>query len=187
MKMIKVIGILSNYRNILGVGDDLLIRDIEDMRHFRDTTMNNIIVMGRKTIESLPRKLDGRFTICLTSNKEYVSDNADLICHSVNDVLNYVSLSATRTLYVCGGAEVYKAFSPFMNELIVTHFDLAFYEDYVSRKIEKRDDIVYIPEELTDMMRDFRIELVIKRLNTGIVYSYQNYPTRSSYERPTTY
>ncbi|MDR0817732.1 MAG: dihydrofolate reductase, partial [Clostridiales Family XIII bacterium] len=58
-----------------GIGKDggLLVRLPDDMKFFREQTMNSIVVMGRKTFESLPggKPLDGRINCILTSDKNY--------------------------------------------------------------------------------------------------------------------
>ena len=52
--------------NELGYNNDLIWKFNEDMEFFKSNTMNKKIVMGRKTLESLPKLLDGRTHLVIT-------------------------------------------------------------------------------------------------------------------------
>ncbi|AHX01132.1 hypothetical protein M316_0067 [Nitrincola phage 1M3-16] len=69
--------IFSHYEGIIGVNGDLLKHDPEDLKFFREKTMGKKVIMGRTTVESLPRKLDGRHVICLTRQEDYQNDKCD--------------------------------------------------------------------------------------------------------------
>ena len=59
-----------------------------DMKFFKETTMNDVVVMGRKTYESIPKRpLKNRINIVLTKQLDYKADGA-IVCHSKEDVLN---------------------------------------------------------------------------------------------------
>ena len=52
--------------------------------------MNDVVVMGRKTYESIPKRpLKNRINIVLTKQLDYKADGA-IVCHSKEDVLNYI-------------------------------------------------------------------------------------------------
>ena len=57
----------------IGLGGKLLVSIPEDQRLFREETIGKVVVMGRKTLESLPggQPLHGRTTIVLTRNPDY--------------------------------------------------------------------------------------------------------------------
>lgn len=93
-----------------------------DRRFFRVKTLNHIVVMGRKTWESLPKKpLDGRTNIVLTRDEGYKADGATVL-HSVEEVLEwYKFMSYPREhLWIIGGAGIYEAFMPHAAEILVT-------------------------------------------------------------------
>ena len=72
----------------IGKQGGLLVSIPEDMRLFREETLGKVVVMGRKTLESLPggQPLYGRTTIVLTRNPEYKVKGA-IVCHSLEEAL----------------------------------------------------------------------------------------------------
>ena len=94
----------------------------EDMALFRRLTTGSTVVMGRRTWESLPerfRPLPGRTNVVLTSDPAWSADGAHR-AGSVADVL-----AAHESLWVIGGGEVYAAFLPHADRLVVTDVDAA--------------------------------------------------------------
>ena len=87
----------------IGKGNDLLVDIPEDKRFFREETLGKVVVMGRKTLESLPTgSLDFRTNIVLTKDKNYRPKDI-CVCHSVDEVLEVVSDYDTNDVYIIGG------------------------------------------------------------------------------------
>ena len=124
----KYIGLFSRVGYAMGdaTNNDLLVKNKEDLQHFKNTTLNQIVIMGRKTVESLPKKLEDRIVVCLTTDKDYVTDKADVVVHSVELALRFCEgvrqNHGNKVAYVCGGAEILSLFSQHMSEMIVTSF-----------------------------------------------------------------
>ena len=92
----------------------------EDLALFRTLTTGSTVVMGRRTWESLPdrfRPLPGRTNVVLTSDPRWSADGAQRAA-SVEEVL-----AAHGSCWVIGGGEVYAAFLPHAQELVVTEVD----------------------------------------------------------------
>ena len=106
-----------------GIGNqgDLLYSIPEDMKFFRQTTLNKVVVMGRKTLESLPgrKPLPKRTNIVVTGNSQYTVEGA-LVCHSVEEVLEAVKDYAPEDVWVMGGKAVYEAFLPYCQKGYIT-------------------------------------------------------------------
>jgi dihydrofolate reductase/thymidylate synthase len=98
-----------------------------DLKFFKEKTLDSNIVMGRKTYEGLGKKtLPNRKNIVLTTNKDYDSENEDvLVLHSIDEVLDYAKSSNLKT-NIIGGASIYKGFQPYINEVYVTKIDHEF-------------------------------------------------------------
>ena len=64
-----------------GIGKDnkVLYRCKEDMEYFKDTTMGSVVVMGRKTYESIGKALPGRINIVLTHDSSYAAKGAHVL------------------------------------------------------------------------------------------------------------
>ena len=93
----------------------------EDMKWFREHTLNKSIVMGRRTFESIGKPLPKRKSIILTKDSNYPVDQYDncYLATSINRLINFYS-SNSFELVVIGGAQVYKAFLPYASLLYVT-------------------------------------------------------------------
>ena len=107
----------------IGRAGGLLTHCAEDMAHFRAETIGGIVVMGRRTMESLPGKktLAGRENIVLSRTL----DRADGF-HIVHDlpalwqVLGRLDADAPRRIFSIGGAECYRALLPYVHRAHVT-------------------------------------------------------------------
>lgn len=102
----------------------------EDMRHFRDTTMDHILVMGRKTFESLPKRpLPGRIHIVLSRaprkyDEKYTKTDDVFFSRleHLDEVLEpLVYPHSNKRVFVCGGEEIYRALLPRCERLHITH------------------------------------------------------------------
>ena len=74
----------------IGKDGGLLAHLPGDMKFFRETTKEKVVVMGRKTLESFPGKkpLKNRVNIVLTRNTDYAPEGVTL-CGSVEEALNF--------------------------------------------------------------------------------------------------
>ena len=106
----------------IGNNGNLLFHLPTDMKFFKDMTQGKIVIMGRKTLESLPNKqpLKNRKTYILTKNKEYTIDNA-IICHSIYDLFNKLKDKNDDNIFVCGGGHIYEQLLPFCDTFYITH------------------------------------------------------------------
>ena len=90
--MCRFVAILSLAGGVIGdyQTNDLVVRNKEDMEFFKQTTTEmGVVVMGRKTVESLPKKLKDRTTICLTRDEDFYTDKADVFLHTVESVREF--------------------------------------------------------------------------------------------------
>ena len=72
----------------IGKNNSLLVRIPADMKYFRQMTEGNIVVMGRKTLESFPqgRPLANRVNIVISHNPDYQVKDA-IVVHSVEEAM----------------------------------------------------------------------------------------------------
>ena len=104
-----------NEKGYIGKGGDLLYAIKEDMSFFVKTTKGKTVIMGRKTLESLPggKPLDGRINIILTNNTEYGVEPADnvFITNSIQDTVELCqALFPDKEWFVIGGESIYREF-----------------------------------------------------------------------------
>ncbi len=90
----------------------------EDLKFFKRTTLGQVVVMGRKTFESLGKPLPGRENWVLSRT---ASLDGARVFRSPAEI---VSPADGREVYVIGGAELYTALLPRCREVLLTHVDI---------------------------------------------------------------
>lgn len=90
----------------------------EDLAFFKRTTLGHPVVMGRKTFESIGRPLPKRRNIVLTRDSGWSAPGLEVI-HRPGELLEMTGLGGQ--VFVIGGAEIYAAFSPLLDDWLVTH------------------------------------------------------------------
>lgn len=88
-----------------------------DLRFFKRTTLGHIVVMGRKTFESIGRPLPGRENIVLSTRPDFAPDGARVV-RSADDVPR--ATADGRDVFIIGGAELYAAFLEECDTLYLT-------------------------------------------------------------------
>ena len=92
-----------------------------DLKHFKEMTTGQAILMGRVTFDGMKRRvLPNRTTIILTRDKSYQAENERvLVFHDVDSVMKWYE-TQKKTLYIIGGGQIFSAFEPLMDELVIT-------------------------------------------------------------------
>ena len=115
MKPFKAIAAMS-LNHVIGRGSEIPWHIPEDFKWFKATTMGHILLMGRKTFESIGRPLPGRETIVLS--RSGFSDERVRTLDSV-DKLDLTDGDG-REVFVCGGAEIYRQLLDRCSDLYLT-------------------------------------------------------------------
>ncbi len=117
---ISLIAAISE-NNCIGKDGDLPWHLPEDMKHFKEKTKGKIVLMGRKTWESIPEKfrpLPHRKNIVITRNPEYaVPKDVDLF-QNINDA---ISKYPNQEIVVIGGGQIYNQTMDIADTLYITH------------------------------------------------------------------
>ena len=122
-----------------------------DLKFFRETTLGNIIIMGKKTLESFPqgKPLKDRVNIVITRDKDYHVEGA-VVVHSIDEALVEIGKHKGEA-YVVGGESIYRAMLPLCDEALVTKINHGYDADsYFPNLDEDREWIMTkISEEQT--------------------------------------
>ena len=160
MKRISIIAaIAENFA--IGNNNRLLWHIPEDMRRVKKLTTDNVIIMGKTTYFSLPKRpLPGRINLVISDNK---SDHFEgcLMAYSFEDTL--VKMSEEKENFVFGGASVYKQFLPLASRLYIT---------LVHKKFEA--DAFFPAFDLAEWIETERTEFPFDE-KLGFSYSFINY------------
>lgn len=87
-----------------------------DLRRFKALTMGSVMIMGRKTFESLPGLLPGRRHIILTRDNRWKSEGAE-VAHSAEAAID---LAGDSPVSIIGGADIFQLFLPAADRLELT-------------------------------------------------------------------
>lgn len=105
--------------NSWGIGKDgeLLFHVSADLKRFKELTTGHSVLMGRKTLESLPGKkgLPGRHNVVLTGNRSFTAPDAEIANYPVQAVF-----SAGEDAFIIGGESIYRQFLPLCDRVYVT-------------------------------------------------------------------
>ena len=114
----------------IGKGGRLLVSIPEDQKLFQQETMGKIVVMGRKTLESLPggKPLYGRKNVVLSQNPAFQKKGAEVF-HEIDSVLSYLKQFASEDIFVIGGGAIYRLFLPYCDTAHITRIDYAYEAD----------------------------------------------------------
>ena len=114
----------------IGENGKLLVSIPSDMKFFRQTTTGNVVVMGRKTLESFPGglPLKNRTNIVLTRNENYKVKDA-IIVHSIEELMEELKKYPAEDVYCIGGDTIYKQLLPYCDAAQVTKIDFAYIAD----------------------------------------------------------
>ena len=111
----KAIAAMAGNR-VIGHGLEIPWHLPEDFRWFKETTMGQVLVMGRRTFESIGRALPGRETLVLTRG-DFSHPDVRVI-RSLDDIAPRLD---GRTAFIAGGAQVYAEALPRCADLLLTH------------------------------------------------------------------
>jgi dihydrofolate reductase len=148
MKSFKAIAAMAENR-VIGHQGAIPWHLPEDFKWFKQTTMGQILVMGRKTYESIGLPLPGRETFVLSRTSREIRG-----VHSFTDLTMLDHLETDKTIWIAGGSQLYQQMLPRCSEL------------YLTRVHRMVDGDVYFPkfehsfkfEETIQKTIDFTIE-----------------------------
>lgn len=137
-----MIAVLSADKNwAIGYKGDLLVKIPNDMKMFRKLTTGNVIVMGRKTLESFPNSqpLPNRVNIVMTQNPDYQAKGC-VIVHNTEELLEELKNYPDKQVYVVGGESIYRELLPYCEEAYVTRIDYEYQADRYFPNLDEMED-----------------------------------------------
>jgi dihydrofolate reductase len=142
---------------VIGVDGGLPWRLPDDLRRFKALTLGHVLVMGRKTYESIGHPLPGRATVVVTRSGQWEPGSAEVrVAAGVPEAIA-VATAIDDEVFVVGGAQVYAAALPLTDRLELTlvdaepEGDTAFpdvdWEDWLELRREEGDGVAYVTYE----------------------------------------
>ena len=102
---------------VIGNRNDIPWHLPEDFKWFKKTTMGHVLLMGRKTFNSIGRPLPGRDTVVLTRNPESI---IGIPTFNSIEAFEQADEFQKRKVFVCGGAEIYRQTLEKCSDLFLT-------------------------------------------------------------------
>lgn len=148
--------------NIIGKDNKLLWNIPEDLKRFKKLTTGHVIIMGRKTFESIGRVLPDRKHIIFSQNRglKYDDENVEVV-HSMLEIKEYIDNDEEN--FVIGGAMIYNLLMPHVSKMYITEIDKEFEGDAFFPKIN--EDIWEVVEEEKGLIDE----------NSNLNFSYITY------------
>ena len=107
--MIKTIVVAKAANNAIGKDNDLLWRLPDDFKFFKQTTLNHVVILGRKTFDSLPGLLPRRTFIIMTRQKNYQAPEGHYAVNSLEEAFTICEEERQeKEVHIIGGGAVYR-------------------------------------------------------------------------------
>jgi len=149
-----MIALIAAYAKNRAIGKDgkLPWKLTNELHHFRDVTAGNIVIMGRKTFESIGKPLKDRTTIVLSKSKRFSEKQlADAKLYGARNMQEALSLAETLAvksdppadIFFAGGESVYVQVLPFCSAFYITEIDAyvdgdAFFPEFDETRFDKK-------------------------------------------------
>ena len=135
-----------------GIGDkgELLFNAPEDMEFFKNSTLNKVVVMGRKTLLSLPggNPLKNRINIVMTSDVDFKKEDC-IIVNSTEALFEELKKYNSDDVFLIGGGILYNELYPYCSEAYITKFDAILEADtYLHNFDEDKDWLLTYASEI---------------------------------------
>lgn len=147
----------------IGAHNDLPWRLRSDLRFFKKTTAQNIVIMGRKTYESIGECLPNRVNLVLSHRATLFEPHDECYhTHSIGETLYQRERWAKKEAYLIGGAHTFKEFAPFVDRYLLT---------IVNARFPHAD--TFLDKQLLEPAEDWiRSEVSIERLEDPAADEY---------------
>ena len=124
MKLSIIVAVAANH--CIGIDNKLPWHLPEDLKYFRRLTTGNIVIMGRKTYESIGKPLPNRSNIVISQNPHFQAEGVKVV-RSIADALYLAKsigdIDGTPEAFIIGGAQIYQQTLPLAQRLYLTQVE----------------------------------------------------------------
>lgn len=108
----------------IGANNNLLYDLKSDLTYFKEKTLGKVVVMGEKTLHSLPngKPLKNRTNICISANKELKMEHLTVV-HSLTSLFEHLKQYDSKEVYIIGGSFVYEQLLNYCDTAFITKID----------------------------------------------------------------
>jgi dihydrofolate reductase len=116
--MIALIVAIST-NNAIGKNNQLLWHLPNDLKFFKNTTWASVVIMGRKTFESVNKPLPGRLNIVVTRDVNWKADQV-MVAGSIEEAIKMAKDQHFKEIFIIGGGEIYQQSMPLVQRQYIT-------------------------------------------------------------------
>jgi dihydrofolate reductase len=132
-----------------------------DLKYFKNTTLNHHIIMGTNTYASIGRPLPKRTNIVLTRNLFYTIQNC-LIAHSIQEALELAYDNGEKEVFIIGGGKIYENSFKWLDKIYLTvvHTELegdTFFPKLDMTEWKEISSVSHAQDEKNDFKHTFKI------------------------------
>lgn len=149
MKKFKAIAAMSE-NHVIGNAGDMPWNLPKDFKWFKEKTLGGILIMGRKTYESIGKPLPGRETYVLSRRSLDIPG----VTHFTDIETLLGQLDTEKPVWIAGGAEIYRQTLPYCDEILLTRVHRRCEGDTFFPDFEDRFEF----REVIQSNKDFTIE-----------------------------
>ncbi len=125
--MLKILVAFDENR-VIGKNNTLIWHLPADLKRFKSLTTGHVIIMGRKTFESIGKALPNRTTIVISRQADLNLEGV-IIAHSVEEAILKAKSLTRDDIFIVGGAEIYALSLPLADQILVTQLHDVFEGD----------------------------------------------------------
>lgn len=120
--MTAIIAAYTKKSRVIGKNGTIPWNLPDDMRHFKQLTTGNAVILGRKTFESIGKPLSERLNIIVSRTKTFTAEN----CLTVRSLAEALQAGQNRNYtnsFICGGEQLYTQALPYCDRLYLTEIE----------------------------------------------------------------
>lgn len=157
--MIKIL-VACDENRVIGKDNQLIWHLPADLKRFKSLTTGHVILMGRKTYESIGKPLPNRTTIVITRQVDFQAEGT-ITVHSVEEAILKAKSLTREDIFIVGGAEIYSLSLDLADQLLVTQLHDIFEGDAFFPEISADTwEIVDRERGLTDEKNPFQYSYI---------------------------
>lgn len=108
----------------IGIGGKIPWHIPEDLRQFRLLTQGHVVIMGRRTWESIGKPLPNRVNIVMTTRSMPPVEGVTFVSGVVQAIEAAAAVEGVTDVYIIGGHDIYRAFMPLADTMYINHVQL---------------------------------------------------------------
>lgn len=90
-----------------------------ELRRYRELTTGKVVIMGRRTYESIGKPLPNRLNIIVSTTQTYEGEN----CMTARSLPEAIELAGDQDIYISGGSRIYEESLPLVEKMYITEVD----------------------------------------------------------------